>query len=166
MKKVLLTVTSGVLIALVSFNANSLSEKNLEIGMAEETGLTRVQARNALEAYEQQIKSELAAKRGVSMTHATYLPKASKMSDQERDYYLSTNKRNYTSSLFVVKDSPVVTQNVLEAGMSARNGMSVEDNHRLLEAYKKTIEAKGGTKKGFYTKIEKPYYYYNYKNQK
>jgi hypothetical protein len=133
------------------------------MGMAEETGLTRIQARNALEAYEQQIKSELAAKRGVSMGHATYLPKASKMTDAERDYHLSTNKRNYTRSLYVVKDSPTVTQSAIEAGMSSRNGMSVEDNHRLLEAYKKTIQEKGGTKKGFYTKIEKPYYYYNHK---
>jgi hypothetical protein len=66
----------------------------------------------------------------------------------------------------VVKDSPIVTQNVIESGMSARNGLSVEDNHRLLEAYKKTVEEKFATKKGFYTTIEKPYHYYNYKKQK
>jgi hypothetical protein len=201
MKKVLLTVMSGVLIALVSFNACSLTKQNIEVGMAEKTGLTRTQARNALEAFELQVKTELEATRGVAMSDRTYLPKETRLRYQtgpmgngltyeprngqkvcsrggetkgqcqtyrqlttdELAEVKKANLRTYTHSLTTLKNGPMVTQNTIEAGMSARNGMSVQENHRLLEAYKKTLEEKGGNTKGFYTKIDKPYYFYNHK---
>lgn len=75
MKKVLLTVTSGVLIALVSSNSWALNRLELEQHIAKQADIGDTYAHDALSAFEKKIKTEMAAGNRVSLTgFGTYKP--------------------------------------------------------------------------------------------
>jgi Bacterial DNA-binding protein len=75
MKKVLLTVTSGVLIALVLSNAIAMDRVQLDYHIAHNADIGESYAHDALSAFERKIKIEMAAGNRVSIKgFGTYKP--------------------------------------------------------------------------------------------
>jgi DNA-binding protein HU-beta len=147
MKKVLLTVTSGVLIALVSSNSWALNQSETEEAIATKTGLTRSQAHNALEAFEHQIKTEMAAKRMVVLSDfGTYKPK------ELNGTRVGRNPRTGAALVMDqwsnVKKPERVSQADFYSRMSQHAGLSAEESKKAVDAYREAIQAtlkKGGT---------------------
>jgi H-NS histone family len=144
MKKVLLTVTSGVLIALVSSNAIAITEHELELGMAAKAGLTERQAHNALAAFELKIKEEILLKHRVTLDNfGRYNPRESHLTAEQLASPGISNTNKKFSWYTIKNPSGSLTQSDLVSSMAAKNGMSISDNNRLIEAYKATLRESG-----------------------
>jgi nucleoid DNA-binding protein len=147
MKKVLLTVTSGVLIALASFNSWARNQAETEDVIASKAGLTKAQAHNALEAFEHQIKTEMAAKRMVVLTDfGTYKPK------ELNGTHIGRNPRTGAAlkidTWSNVKNPDRVSQADFYSRMSQHSGLSAEESKKAVDAYRDAIQAtlkKGGS---------------------
>jgi DNA-binding protein HU-beta len=146
MKKVLLTVTSGVLIGLISFNSWALNQAETENAIAFKTGLTKAQAHNALEAFEHQIKTEMAAKRMVVLKDfGTYKPQ------ELNGKTIGRNPRTGAAMAYdkwsPVKNPERVSQADFYARMSQHSGLSAADSKKAVDAYREAIQTtltKGG----------------------
>jgi DNA-binding protein HU-beta len=138
---------SGVLIALVSFNSWAFNQAETEDYLAQRTGLSKAQAHNALEAFEHQIKTEMAAKRMVVLSDfGTYKPKELNGTRTVRN--LRTGASMQIDKWAAVKQPERVSQADFYSRMSQHAGLSPEDSKKAVDAYRDLIKAtlkRGGT---------------------
>jgi nucleoid DNA-binding protein len=115
--------------------------------LTQRTGLSKAQAHNALEAFEHQIKTEMAAKRMVVLSDfGTYKPK------ELNGTRVGRNPRTGAALVMDqwsnVKKPERVSQADFYARMSQHAGLSPEESKKVVDAYREAIQAtlkKGGT---------------------
>ena len=145
MKKALLMVLSGALIALTSFS-HALTQGEMEDAISRDTGLSKEQSHNALDAYEKQLKKEMSEKRAVKLdNHGTYRPR--ELAGTRTGRTLSGGQTTY-DNWKLVKNYETVEESVFNQRAAERAGMSLEDYTKASNAYKsntaKTLR-KGGS---------------------
>jgi nucleoid DNA-binding protein len=165
MKKVLLTVTSGVLIGLVSFNAIAMDRAQLDYHVAHNADIGVTYAHDALSAFERKIKTEMAAGNRVSLTgFGTYKPEHCETVNGKEKCKLikggkTINKTNMVNAMAVGGEDGAMSKagaaRALESYMGAvrstlKRGGEVDDGEETygtkVRAVKTKILANGETK--------------------
>ena len=137
MNKVLLMVMSGVITASMS-SSWAANQSEMEDMVAAQTGLTKTQSHNALDAFEKQLKEEMGAKRAVKLDgFGQYNPRQS--AGIRTGYNPRTGGQLQYESWKLVKKPEVVDEATFNARAAARAGMSVEDYDKAVEAYKSNV---------------------------
>jgi DNA-binding protein HU-beta len=137
MKMATLTVLSGVTIALMSFNAAAMTQGEMEDGWVEKYGGTKASAHDKFQAWENTLKSELAAKRAVSVSGiGTYRPQ--ELSGKQRTTHLG-GKTYTTDSYAMVKKPVVTTDSEFKAKMVAAGKMTDAEAAQMGAYYKTAI---------------------------
>lgn len=135
MKKVLLTVMSGVLIGLISFNVLALDRNEMIYSMERGADIGNDYASNALSAFERKIKSEMAAGNRVSLTgFGTYKPE-------------KCETINGKEKCKIIKGAKTVSQANLINAMRADSDLTKAGAGRALAAYEGRLHSelkKGG----------------------
>lgn len=127
MKKALLILLSGGLTVSTSSEADTQSD--MESFVAKQTGETTKQAHNALQAFEQQMKEEMAARREVKLNDfGSYRPREQKGMRMA----FGMPVENWA----LIKKPTVVNEDLFNARAAAKAGMTVEEFDKNLEAYK------------------------------
>jgi nucleoid DNA-binding protein len=130
MNKALLILLSGGLI--VSTSSKAETQSDMESYVSAQTGQTTKQAHNALQAFELQMKEEIAARREVKLDDfGSYRPREKKGTRQAFGKTID----NWA----LIKKPEVVNEELFNARAAAKAGMSVDDFDKHLEAYKKGI---------------------------
>ena len=146
MNKALLMVMSGVITASIS-SSWAMSQSEMEGAVAAQTGLSKAQSHNALDAFEKQLKEEMSAKRAVKLDgFGQYNPRQS--AGIRTGYNPRTGGQLSYESWKLVKKPEVVDEATFNARAAARAGMSVEDYDKAVEAYKSNVAStlrKGGS---------------------
>lgn len=146
MSKVLLMVLSGALIASMS-SSWAMNQSEMEAYVATQTGLTKTASHNALDAFENQLKEEMAAKRAVKLDNfGTYNPRES--SGMKTGRNPRTGAALQYEGFKLVKKPEVVDEATFNSRAAARAGMTVEDYDKAVESYKAGVAGtlrKGGS---------------------
>lgn len=133
MNKVLLILLSGGLVVSTSSKADTQSD--MEDYVASQTGQTTKQAKNALQAFEMQMREEMSARREVRLDNfGSYRPR------EQKGMRMSFGKQ--VENWALIKKPEVVHEELFNARAAALAGMSVEDFDKNLEAYKQGIVTK------------------------
>jgi nucleoid DNA-binding protein len=124
-----------------------LNQAETEDAIALKTGLSRSQAHNALEAFEKQIKTEMAAKRMVVLSDfGTYKPK--ELNGTRIGRNPRTGAAMKIDNWSPVKQPERVSQADFYSRMSQHAGLSAEESKKAVDAYREAIQEtlkKGGT---------------------
>ena len=144
MNKALLMVLSGALIGLAS-SSIAMNQGEMVDSVAADTGLSKTQSFNALDAFEKQLKEEVGAKRGVKLDNfGTYRPREKVGTRTGRTFAGTTTYDNWK----LVKKPVIIDEATFNARAAARAGLSVEDFDKATEAYKTRVGStlrKGGS---------------------
>ena len=147
MNRVLLTVLSGALIGLASFNSWAMNQSELETILETQPGFTRASAHNALEAFEATLKEESAAKRAVKLNDfGVYRPK---QSVGMRNYRNPRTGDAVSKEAFTFVKKPTVTSEaefIQKAAIKA--GLTEDEMRTSLATYKQAVSTtlrKGGS---------------------
>ena len=137
MNKVLSMVLSGALIALMS-SSWAMNQSEMEVSVSAQTGFSNTQAHNALDAFEKQLKEEMAAKRAVKFDRfGQFNPR--EMAGIRTGHNPRTGGQLQYESWKLVKKPEVIDEALFNARAAVRAGMSVEDYDKALEAYKSSV---------------------------
>lgn len=137
MKTGILTVLSGVLIAGISFSAIAMTQGDMEDGWVQKYGGSKASAHEKFQAWENTLKSELAAKRAVKVDGiGTYRPQ--ELSGKKRVSKLG-GKTYETDSYAMVKKPQVTTDSEFKAKMVAAGKMTDAEAAQMGEYYKTAI---------------------------
>lgn len=130
MNKALLILLSGGLTVSISSKADTQSD--MENYVAAQTGTTPKQAHNALQAFEMQMKEEMAARREVKLDNfGSYRPR------EQKGTRVAFGKE--VENWALIKKPEVVKEDLFNARAAEKAKMSVEDFDKSLEAYKQGI---------------------------
>lgn len=133
MNKALLILLSGGLVVSTSSRADTQSDMERYVSM--QTGQGTKQAHNALQAFERQMKEEIASRREVRLDNfGSYRPRELKGT---REAFGKT-----VDNWALIRRPEVVNEDIFNARAAARAGMSVDDFDKHLEAYKQGITTK------------------------
>ena len=137
MKMATLTALSGVTIALISFSATAMTQGDMEDGWVQKYGGTKASAHEKFQAWENTLKSELAAKRSVKVDGiGTYRPQ--ELSGKQRTTNLGG--RTYTTDSYaMVKKPEVTTDSEFKAKMVAAGKMTDAEAAQMGAYYKTAI---------------------------
>lgn len=137
MNRVLLTVLSGALIGLAS-SSFALTQSELETQLETQPGFTRAKAHNALEAFEDVLKEESAAKHAVKLNDfGVYRPK---QSAGMRNYRDPRTGGTVSREAFTFVKKPTVTSEaefIQKAAMKA--GITEDEMRASLDTYKQSV---------------------------
>lgn len=137
-------VLSGALIGLAS-SSIAMNQGEMVDSVAADTGLSKTQSFNALDAFEKQLKEEVGAKRGVKLDNfGTYRPREKVGTRTGRTFAGTTTYDNWK----LVKKPVIIDEATFNARAAARAGLSVEDFDKATEAYKTRVGStlrKGGS---------------------
>ena len=137
MNKALLMVMSGVIIASIS-SSWAANQSEMEDAVAAQTGLSKAQSHNALDAFEKQLKEEMGAKRAVKLDgFGQYNPRES--AGMRSGYNPRTGGTLQYESWRLVKKPEVIDEATFNARAAVRAGMSVEDYDKAVESYKTNV---------------------------
>ena len=137
MKTGILTVLSGALIAGMSFSAVAMTQGDMEDGWVQKYGGTKASAHEKFQAWENTLKSELAAKRSVKVDGiGTYRPQ--ELSGKQRTTHHG-GKTYTTDSYAMVKKPEVTTDSEFKAKMVAAGKMTDAEAAQMGAYYKTAI---------------------------
>ena len=135
MKKALLMVLSGALIALTSFS-HALTQGEMEDAISRDTGLSKEQSHNALDAYEKQLKHEMAESRAVKLdNYGTYRPREKVGTRTGKTFSGKTTYDNWK----LVKGYQTVDEATFNQRAAERAGLSVEEYTQASDSYKNNV---------------------------
>lgn len=136
MKKALLMVLSGALIALTSFS-HALTQGEMEDAITRDTGLSKEKAHNALDAYEKQLRYEMSEKRAVKLdNYGTYKPR--ELSGTRTGRTLKGGQTTY-DNWKLVKGYQTVEEATFNQRAAERAGLSVEEYTQASDSYKNNV---------------------------
>jgi DNA-binding protein HU-beta len=148
MKKVLLTVTSGALIALISSSALALNQSEAEDNFVTANGGTKTAAHDKFNAWEKLLKDELAAKREVKIAGlGTYAPKE-KVGTTKTVVVDGVSTTKVTESYRLVKTPSTTNTDAFIDKYAAATGMTKDEAKAFNDQYINQVQAtlrKGGT---------------------
>ena len=138
MSKALLTVLSGALIGLMLSSAHAYDQTDMEDFVHRDTGLTKIAAHNALDAFEKQLAAEMAQKHAVKLSDfGRYNPKELAGPVAGRD---PRNGSPLTyQSWKLVKKPLVVDEATFNARAAERAGMPIDEYETAMKSFKEGV---------------------------
>lgn len=139
MKKALLMVLSGALTVSISFStlAAKLSQDDVEAQVAADSGFSRSKVNNALDAFERQLKEEMASKKAVKLNgFGEYKPReAGAMKHGKTPNGEAVSYQSWR----LVKKPEIVSEQEFISKAAAKSGMSDAEYQKVLDSYKKQV---------------------------
>jgi nucleoid DNA-binding protein len=130
-------VMSGALIATISFNAYALNQTEMEKNYQAENGGTTTDVHAKFQAFEAQLKAEMAAGKAVKLNSlGTFEPK--QLSGKTHTSYMG-GKAYTTPTYELVKNPTAETQTEFQAKMAAAAKMTDEEAAKITTYYQSTV---------------------------